>query len=319
MKKETLKKFIAILLVSAFVFSFTACHKKSENAKRVDDMISSIGTVTLESSDQIATIDKEYEALTEEEKMELDRLEDLEGAKLELEKLESQKRIDDTKALITAIGKVTLKSQKAINDAQKAYDSLSDTEKKAVDNYDVIAKSQSEYDKLVKANKKKKAESEKLRLKKAKEILKNYSKDNDEFQDTIWYMSKNMPEYIDSRSYIIPYVGFTSSSMFINIRYNYTGEDWVFYKKITFVVDGKKYYKSFRYFDITHDNDSGYVCEYIDENASADDIEMLRAIAKSKTAKARFEGDDYWYDLVIKDSDKKIMKEVLKAYDVYIG
>ena len=122
-----------------------------------------------------------------------------------------------------------------------------------------------------------------------------------------------MPEYIDIRSYVIPFFYIEDDNVKIQIRYNYTGDDWIFFKQVTILADGKKYNKTFDYFNITHNNEAGSVWEYISE----DDIEMLRAIAKSKTAKVRYEGDDYIHDITINNNDKKIIKDVLKIYDAY--
>lgn len=305
-----MKKLVAVLLAVVISLSFFGCHRKSENAKAVDEMIESIGEVTLDSADKLTEIDTAIEALTEEEKAELDNLEDLDAAKTKVAELESEKRIADVQASIDAIGTVTLKSQSAIEKAEKALKALSDEEQAKVANAATLTAARKSYDALKKAElKKKEAEG--------KKILAKFDKDVDEFQDVTWYMHKSMPKYIDTRSYIIPYIGKTSSQTYINIRYNYTGDDWVFFKRVTIVADGKKYYKTFKYFDITHDNQSGNVWEYIDEYASADDIEMLRAIAKSKTTKVRFEGDDFTYDMKVKDVDKKIMKDMLKAYDCF--
>ena len=55
-----------------------------------------------------------------------------------LKELKEEAKIDAVEALITAIGTVTLESEKAITDARKAYDDLSDAQKAKVENYNVL-------------------------------------------------------------------------------------------------------------------------------------------------------------------------------------
>lgn len=306
-----MKKVLALLLAVVLAFSFAACHKKSENAVKVDDMIASIGEVSLDSSKKIEEIDKAIDGLTAEEKDDLDNLDDLQAAKDKVAELESEKRVNDVKDQINAIGKVTLKSEKAITKAEKALKKLSEEEQAKVDNASVLTDARNTYDKLKKEDlKKKKAEGQKI-------LSAKFNKDVDDFQNTTFYQHKNTPQYIDTRSYILPYLAKTGDNWYVRVVYNYTGDDWVFFKTLTIVVDGHKYYKFFNYRDITHDNEGGNVWEYIDQQASDDDIKMLRAIAKSKSAKVRYQGDDFSYDLTIKDGDKNIIKDTLKAYDCF--
>ena len=96
----------------------------------------------------------------------------------------------------------------------------------------------------------------------------------------------------------------------------YTGDSWIFFKKITVSVDGQNYVKDFDYFEVSRDNGSGDVWEYVDISPSTTDINMLRAIAASKETIVRFQGDDYHYDLTVKSSDKSAIISVLDAYSL---
>ena len=102
----------------------------------------------------------------------------------------------------------------------------------------------------------------------------------------------------------------------MNIKANYFGDDWVFWKEISVNVDGKNYYLSAKYSDINHDNARGDVWESYDFSELEYDVGMLRAIAKSKKTIVRYEGDHYYRDFVISDSDKQGIKQILKAYDI---
>ena len=147
--------------------------------------------------------------------------------------------------------------------------------------------------------------------------LATMKKDYDKVQGVTWYQSKNFPTYINTRSYVLPYIGVSDSgSVWLRIQFNYTGDDWVFFKNIIVSVDGQNYYKSYNYYDIVRNNGSGDVWEYIDVQADSSDIEMLRAIANSKETIVRFQGDDYHSDLTVKSTDKLSITEVLNAYEL---
>jgi hypothetical protein len=216
---------------------------------------------------------------------------------------------------IDAIGTVTLQSESAINAAKSKYNALTEEEKKLVTNYNVLESAEASYQKLWNA--------EKDRI--IKEYSKQFEIDSDPVEGIKWYMHKNMPDYIDTRSYLIPYIGVKNNRPWICIRYNYTDDDWIFWKHLTIVVDGKKYNKSFSYFNITRDNEYGNVWEYYDEGLNigasmdASDIQMLQAIADSNETIVRFTGDDYYYDHYVSSKDKGIIRDVLKIYKALLG
>lgn len=344
-----MKKLLLVLLVLALTFGLCGC--KSEAAKEVDAMIAAIGEVTLESKAAIDEIDAKIEALEEKDKNALDNTAMLDEAKAAYSDLivaEAQKKIDaigkvtlkseDTikeardyykglmkderlkvntenleraekdfmqlKAdkvikLIKEIGTVTLDSSKKIKKAETAYDELSKDEKAFVSNYDDLKSARSKYEKLKKARQEEKG----------KAALSTMNKDYDKVEQITWYDS--FPRYIDTRSYMIPYIGVKNGVPWMKVRYNYTGDSWIFWKKLTIVVDGEKYTETPNYYDIIHDNDTE-VWEYVDLDA---DFEMLEAIVKSKETIVRFQGDNYHYDLTVSAGDKKIMKNMLTAYE----
>ena len=117
-----------------------------------------------------------------------------------------------------------------------------------------------------------------------------------------------------TRCFVLPYLGQEGDRAWVRLLFNYTGDDWVFFKKVTVVADEQRFYKFFNYFDIVRDNGGGDVWEYIDTDGSSD-IEMLWAIANSAETIVRFEGDDYSHDFTVKASDKEAIRAVLTAYE----
>ena len=86
-------------------------------------------------------------------------------------------------------------------------------------------------------------------------------------------------------------------------------------KDVDLIIDGEKYYKTFNYGDITHDNGGGMVGELIDVTPDDNEIEMLRAIVTSEKTIVRYQGDDYYDDYVLTDADKSAIEDVLIIYD----
>ena len=114
-------------------------------------------------------------------------------------------------------------------------------------------------------------------------------KDYDKVENITWYKPQAYPYYANSRSYVLPYIGVDSyGNAWLRLVFHYTGDSWIFFKKITVSVDGQNYVKDFDYFEVSRDNGSGDVWEYVDISPSGTDINMLRAIAASKETIVRF-------------------------------
>jgi len=79
-----MKKVISLLLTLVLCLSLCACGK-SDEAKAVENAIKSIGSISLESEEAIVAAEKMYEALTEEQKAELDNYALLVSARMELD------------------------------------------------------------------------------------------------------------------------------------------------------------------------------------------------------------------------------------------
>ncbi len=223
-------------------------------------------------------------------------------------------KIDDVIAGIDAIGTVSLESKAKIDEAKKLYNALSSSEKEKVSNYSVLEAAETQYKALAKAEKDKVLENHKSK----------FEADHDKVENITWYYPLNMPEYIDERSYIIPYIGVQNDNMWICVRYNYTEDDWVFWESLTIVADGEKFVKYVGPFNTVRDNDGGVVWEWYDDaldlNAAMDtkELQNLEKIANAKETIIRFQGDEYSYDLTVSEKDKAMIRDVLAMYSEYI-
>ena len=277
----------------------------------VDSLIVQIGEVTIESEEKIEAARQEYDAVPASVKSRVKGLTELESAENMLIMLRAQ-RVDN---LIDQIGEVTLESADKINAAQQAFNRLKKNEKAQVKNVSRLTRAREEFAALQKQEKEaKRAEALKL--------LGNMRLDEDKvrhlkfYYPSIWRVNQNETWIADKRCFILPYIGMDDhGGVWMRVVYNFTNDDWVFFKKITVAADEKRYYRRFEDYDIVHDVDGG-VREYIDIDGVSD-VEMLLAIANSKETIVRFEGDEFVYDFIVKEIDKRAIREVLLVYETF--
>ncbi|MBQ3049380.1 MAG: hypothetical protein IJC94_05440 [Oscillospiraceae bacterium] len=297
------------------------------HTSEVVDLIDAVGEVTLDSEEAIIAAEKAYSLLTADEKSRIeesgDRLAEMREAydaavqKAIQEEKEARMKENANKVItaIDAIGDVTLDSKFAVTSAREQYNALTAEEKQLVTNYSVLESAETELNALVLVEKEK--------------IIKQYSSrfdiSTDKVEGITWYMPNNLPDYIDIRSYVLPYIGIKNNQPWVCIRYNYTGDDWIFWKKITVVTDNERYTYSVNYFDVTRDNAHGDVWEYYDDplnyNQPLDsyELKMLADIADSSETTVRFQGDDYHFDLTISNADKAAIRDVVTFYSALLG
>ena len=153
------------------------------------------------------------------------------------------------------------------------------------------------------------------------EAFSALDKQYDEVEKNTWWYPPEYPEYTNIRCYIIPYLGESSDPdiVWMRLLLNYTGDDWVFWEKAIFSVDGENYTITPNYSDIVRDNTYGGdeyydVWEICDIAPSTADIEMLEKIAQSDKTIIRFKGSSSQYDYTVTSEDKAAISKVLKAY-----
>ena len=271
----------------------------------VEKLISAIGEVSPESGEAIAAARKAYDELTDEVKAAVKNSEQLKTAEDKYAEL----RAAAASALIDAIGEISADSEPAIEAAKAAFKDLSDKEKALVENAAVLDTA----DELLDAARKARADA----------LLAKMTKDEDKVRSMSFYYPSAWSFYgsgswaADQRCFVLPYIGRDSSSTWLRIVYNYTAYDWIFFEKVIVAADDERFTKNFDYFDVTRDNSGERVWEYMDDNAGASDVEMLWAIANSTETIVRFEGDDYYHDFTVKDSDKQAIRDALTVYEAY--
>ena len=164
------------------------------------------------------------------------------------------------------------------------------------------------------------AEKEEQKEGKMKTALSKLVSDYDKVEDITYYKPSSYPKYINERSFVLPYLGLWNNNYVLHIKFNFTGDTWVFWNKLIFVIDGKRYEKEFSYYDIKHDVGGGKVVEVYDlSEPSKMDVLLLRDISSSNETIIRFQGEDYRYDLTVSKKDKQGIADILEVYDLAVG
>lgn len=357
-----MKKMSFLLLAAITLVLLTSC--KSEAAKAVDDAISSLGEITLESEKDISTVENMVNSLEEDDFKQLDNLDELRKARETYEALVLEKAIDQVEDAINSIGKVTLNSQPAIDKARELFNHSEKEVQEGVQNSDVleaaekelhslrageveklisqigevtiekeeqIRNANSEFDALTTEEKNlvsnKDILTESLEIlekqieeKKAAELEEALSRikvEKDNIEGVVRYYPTAYPEYINIRTYMLPWIFENSSGgKVLHITINYTGKNWIFFQKATVLVDGERYEMNFGYFAVDRASRYGTVVENVDIVADEDDIEMLNKIASSDSAEVRLSGDNYKYEWTISEADKRGITELLDVYEL---
>ena len=142
---------VAVAVIVGVILIF-ALNAKSEEAKRVDSIISDIGTVTLDSGKKIREAENQVKSLGKDDYDQLDNLGELEEARKTYDGLVLQSKADKIIAKIDEIGEVTLDSKDKIDAARSAYDLAEEPVQKLVTNYKKLTDAESKYAEAVDAS-----------------------------------------------------------------------------------------------------------------------------------------------------------------------
>lgn len=160
--------------------------------------------------------------------------------------------------------------------------------------------------------KRKEEEAKKAAMQQA---LNRMSISRDDFADITWYYDPSTPRYTNQNSFHI-YAGESDTISWLRLCIQYYADSWLFIQSYSIKVDGVTYtITPEKYGDVQRDNGGGMIWEWYDISPSAEQIEMLRAIANSNEAIIRFNGRQYYDDRTITASEKQAIKNVLNAYD----
>lgn len=154
--------------------------------------------------------------------------------------------------------------------------------------------------------------------KKAELLKKLDSKYDDMYATT--YIS---PKGINSTSrkiHMAPYLAIDKNTKTLYIDLGFQEDDWIFFKQITFNIDGEITNISVKYNDIQRDTVWGDgIYEYIPLSQSkyANIFKLIENIINGNQVKIRFTGDQYYTDYVITEREKQGLKDIYELYKCY--
>jgi hypothetical protein len=261
-------------------------------------MIAALGEITTDSEAVLNNIQAAYDALTSSEKADVANAGALQNAWASYYALVNKAAAAEIDAAIANMGEATYKNRQAVIDAMKLYSAAAKEVQTHVSKADEL-----------------KAAAATV----AKAMMDKMAKEEDFVRNLAFYYHSQWPRgkeywYADQRCFALPYLGKQGNSVWLRFVCNYTDNDWVFFKKITFACDDQRFYKIFSYYDIVRDNGGGDVWEYIDMDVNATEIKILEAIASSEKTIIRFEGDNYYSDFTVSTKDKEAIRFTLDLY-----
>lgn len=151
---------------------------------------------------------------------------------------------------------------------------------------------------------------------KINELKVYFKQKKDEFspEGKTWIKPKSSPAYTNQNGIYCYFQTENNIPSNLRFRVQYYSDEWLFFDKIQFSIDGKAY----EYIPLdteTDSGDGGYIWEWFDENVStSNDKELLNALANAKSAKMKFIGKQY-YD--IKSISKEQLNGIKRTIDYY--
>ncbi|PIE15845.1 MAG: hypothetical protein CSA68_05485 [Rhodobacterales bacterium] len=148
----------------------------------------------------------------------------------------------------------------------------------------------------------------------ARRIANRLIKTTAEFDGSSWSRHPSSPRYQDTRNYVTLYLLESSDGeRRIELFVNYTSENgWLFIETAQISIDGKREPLPIsRWF---RDNDTE-IWEWGSITGPAA-LDLGKRIADSKRTVIRFNGQQFYDDYIVSDRDKRIIREMLLAWDV---
>lgn len=150
---------------------------------------------------------------------------------------------------------------------------------------------------------------------KIKELEPFFYAKKDEFDPNglVWYKPKSAPKYTNRNGIYCYFQSNKGMPSNLRLRLQYYADDWLFFKKVQFSIDGKAY----EYIPMDTETDSGNggkIWEWFDESMGKSNTELLDALANAKSAKMKLIGDQY-YD--IKTINSTQIRDIKRTLDLY--
>jgi hypothetical protein len=148
-----------------------------------------------------------------------------------------------------------------------------------------------------------------------KELSKNFVIKEEEFSNDNkkWYTPKSAPKYTNRNGLYCYFQTDNGIPSNFRLRLQYFSDDWLFFKKVQFLVDGK----AFDYIPLNTESDhgDGDIWEWSDEQVGSTDRELILALANAKNAKMKLIGSKYFDIKKITTEQIAGIKRALELYE----
>ncbi len=150
---------------------------------------------------------------------------------------------------------------------------------------------------------------------KVKELEKSFRIKEDEFSNNNKkrYKPKSAPIYTNANGIYCYFQTENGTPGNLRFRLQYYNEDWLFFSRVQFSIDGKAY----EYIPLDTETDSGYggyIWEWFDESVLESDMELINALANAKSAKMKLIGQQYYDTRTISQAQINGFKQTLALY-----
>lgn len=155
---------------------------------------------------------------------------------------------------------------------------------------------------------------------KIKELKPYFEERKDEFDPTelVWHKPKSAPKYTNANGIYCYFQSNKRMPSNLRFRIQYHSEDWLFFSKVQFSIDGK----AFEYIPSGTETDSGNggeIWEWFDEPVRGSDKELINALVNAKLAKMKFIGKQYYDTKAISANQILDIKRTIALYKAMGG
>jgi hypothetical protein len=152
----------------------------------------------------------------------------------------------------------------------------------------------------------------KLESAEIKKQLSNFRIKKDEFKQLSWYQPKTAPLYTNANGIYLYFAIKGNTLGDLRLRMQYYADDWLFIKSATFLIDGVPYELYTGRFE--RDNEGGMIWEWYDQPVDNQSSEIIAALLKCKSAKIRYNGQQYYNDRKITSQQLAAIRSAHKLY-----
>ncbi|GEM_PF-646645 len=134
----------------------------------------------------------------------------------------------------------------------------------------------------------------------------------DDIRNITTYEDKNSPQYRNANGFYLTIVEHPTVGRYLSLNVQYYGNDWLFINSYVIKADNQTF--TLLPDEVNRDN-TNYVWEWATFTDDDVFLPIVKAIIASKEAKIRYQGNQYYHDRVITNTEKQALQNVLDALE----